>query len=677
MPPLRSIAAAPLLLLAACGGGGGAASTGPPGTTPDTTPPTLAIVAPSDASVLASPDVDLEVSYDDPNLDLASLVVLLDGSSVAGGLTADASGAIGTLAGLGEGVHQIEVTIADTAGNTATLTVEFEIVLLAQPQEYLVRIHPGDATFDVFGIAVGAAGDVDGDGLADVVVGAIGNDGGAPNGGLARVLSGADGALLFDLLGAQLGESLGGAVTGIGDVNDDGRSDLAVGSPGRSATAFNQGAVSVYSGDGGAFLFEELGEHSDDAFGSRIAAVGDVDLDGIPDLLASAFESDFPVLGSGRARILSGADGSELLLLEGEALGLQFGISVDAAGDVNVDGVPDVLVGVWGDDTNGPSAGAARIYSGEDGALLREVFGLDGDDHMGNSVATVGDVDGDSVPDFLVGAWEADPNGENSGEARLYSGATGTELAHFPGDAAGEQWGAAVARADDVDGDGVGDLAISGFAAEDADGNSGVVRIYSGATYELLRTLGGGEGNTQFGLVLAQLGDATGDGLGDLLVGAPWEDSVGPLSGAARVYSGAPLDLLASSNELSLAAGGSLDLVVDAGPAQAGAPFRLLASSATTSAPPTTTVDGLPVPLEPDAYYQATLVGEQPGATLGLPLEYSALAGTLDANGRAIVRLRLDPGAPAALAGTVLRHAVVHGSPSKHVTNPVHVRLRP
>jgi Ca2+-binding RTX toxin-like protein len=279
-----------------------------------------------------------------------------------------------------------------------------------------------------FGIAVAGAGDVNGDGSPDLLVGAVGQDvNGNSIQGQAFVFSGADGSLLLTLDDPtpQAGARFGGAVAGAGDVNGDGSPDLLVGAFGQNVNgnAF-QGQAFVFSGADGSLLLtlDDPTPQADADFGHAVAGAGDVNGDGSPDLLVGAPGQD---VEQGQAFVFSGADGSLLLTLDNPTLdGFQFGIAVAGAGDVNGDGSPDLLVGVraqFGNDNAGQ--GQAFVFSGADGSLLVTLDNPTpqlGDD-FGFAVAGVGDVNGDGIPDLLVGAPQQDVNGNsNQGQAVLF-----------------------------------------------------------------------------------------------------------------------------------------------------------------------------------------------------------------------------------------------------------------
>ena len=152
--------------------------------------------------------------------------------------------------------------------------------------------------------------------------------------------------------------------------------------------------------------------------------VGDVNGDNIDDIVIGAIGSDTANLyNAGAAYVYSGDSGNILYELYGTSDSLLFGTSVSGAGDVNGDGVNDIVVGTDGVDANGyPLPGTAYVYSGSNGLLLKQFEGESDFDRLGYSVSGAGDLDGDGLDDIIVGAFMADPNNQdNSGSAYAYS----------------------------------------------------------------------------------------------------------------------------------------------------------------------------------------------------------------------------------------------------------------
>ena len=392
----------------------------------------------------------------------------------------------------------------------------------------------GDSSGDAFGFSVSGAGDVNGDGFADLIVGAPVDDNNGSNSGSARVLSGLDGSALHEFNGDSVGEEFGTSVSGAGDVNGDGRADLIVGARLDDNNGLSSGSARVLSGLDGGELFEFDGDSAGDEFGFSVSGAGDVNGDGFADLIVGAFDDDNNGKDSGSARVLSGLDGGELYEFNGDSADDRFGVSVSDAGDVNGDGFADLVVGAFDDDNNGTDSGSARVLSGSDGSELFEFNGDSANDDFGGSVSGAGDVNGDGIADLIVGADRDDNNGANSGSARVLSGLDGSALHEFNGDSVGEEFGTSVSGAGDVNGDGRADL-IVGARLDDNNGSfSGSARVLSGFDGSTLYTFDSDSAGDEFGISVSDAGDVNGDGFADFIVGADW----GGLNdgGYARVF---------------------------------------------------------------------------------------------------------------------------------------------
>ncbi|MGH8565256.1 MAG: FG-GAP-like repeat-containing protein [Gammaproteobacteria bacterium] len=407
--------------------------------------------------------------------------------------------------------------------------------------------HPTPQADARFAEAVAGIGDVNGDGVTDLLVGAPFQIlGGNLNQGRAFVFSGADRSLLLTLdHPAPQGLALfGSAVAGVGDVNRDGRADLAVGAPGqRVGGRANQGQAYVLSGADGRLLLtlDNPVPQADAMFGAAVAGAGDVNGDGAPDLLVGAPEQDGVASRDGQAFVFSGADGRLLLTLFPSRGCCGFGEAVAGAGDVNGDGAPDLLVG--------SDLGDVLVFSGADGSVLRTLDDPPGSSSFGEAVAGIGDVNGDGVPDLLVGAPFTSVGRESlQGRAFVFSGADASLLRtlDLPIPEGFAELGSAVAGAGDVNGDGVPDL-LAGAPGHDVAGGArdqGQALVFSGTDASPLLTLDTPtpDSGAGFGEVVAGIGDVDGDGAPDFLVGAPGQDVGGNVrQGRAFVFVSAPV----------------------------------------------------------------------------------------------------------------------------------------
>ena len=213
----------------------------------------------------------------------------------------------------------------------------------------------------------------------------------------------------------------------------------------------------------------------------------------------------------------------------GPGPGSSFGWVGREAGDVDGDGVLDLVVGAPG---YASGAGRAFVYSGASGQLL---FLHDGApaSNLGSDVAPAGDVDGDGFGDVLVGA----PGGLTTsvGHAVVLAGPAGGVMLSISSGLAGDLFGASVEGVGDVDGDGTPDLLVGATLDDTTFTNAGRAYVYSG-TGALLRTHEGNEPNANFGSAAGAVGDRNHDGHADYIVGA---HNAGPANGGrAFVYDG-------------------------------------------------------------------------------------------------------------------------------------------
>ena len=410
------------------------------------------------------------------------------------------------------------------------------LVAGAQAQSYLLWGQAGSGPSYQLGRKIAAAGDANGDGLADLVTGAAAFVGGSPV-GQVLLLSGSDGAVLWSVVGTS-NPGLGSAVAGVGDLDGDGHDDVAAGVPaGRLAhvlSGANGSVLLTLTGTGGA------------PFGYAVAGPGDLNGDGVPEILVGGVAG---MLGAVTA--YSGANGSVLLTVTGTTPGDGFGTAAAGTGDVDGDGTPDFAVGApraTPPPIFFPKAGEAFVFSGATGLPVHSFQGTAALDLFGTSLAGVGDVTGDGIPDVAVGAPQNDATGpwaSGPGYVRVHSGADGSLVHFWSGSLIGDAFGQTVAGGSDVDGDGVPDLVI-GVPQFVDNGLSflgpGYARVFSGANGSMLATSQGSANNEGYGRAVAGLGDADGDGFGDWAVGSPSACACGANWGLVEVrsYAGIP-----------------------------------------------------------------------------------------------------------------------------------------
>lgn len=215
-----------------------------------------------------------------------------------------------------------------------------------------------------------------------------------------------------------------------------------------------------------------------------------------------------------------------------------FGTAAAGIGDVNGDGIDDVIIG-W------PTRGNAHVYSGKTHTRLYTLQTATAG--FGRTLAAVGDVDGDGRPDIAVGAGRTeDPNGipDLTGMINIYSGATGTLIHSYTGENPTDEFGYSVAAAGDLNGDGRADFFIG---APGRDGGRGRVLGYSGLDGALAYFFDGEAAGDRFGQAISagvdmptNIAGAEGlDGKPEFLIGAPGFDGTGADRGRIYYYLGA------------------------------------------------------------------------------------------------------------------------------------------
>lgn len=285
------------------------------------------------------------------------------------------------------------------------------------------------------------------------------------------------------------------------------------------------------------FVTENPG--NDDFFGSAVEEVGTTG--GVPVLVVGAPGVTNPTNGriEGRAYLVNGNDGTirHTLTTPNSTNNGQFGAAVGVVDDVTGDGFPDVVVGAPREGNPAAStAGAAHIFNGDTGAFVRTLqtstSNITSGRRFGNSVAGIGDVNGDGTADVVVGASDETAGGQGqAGMVYLFSGSDGSVIDVLTGaEENGGKFGAAVAGVGDLVGDDTPDFAVGAFG-ESVEGSEGAGRVYlfdGGDRSQIEITSSNVETGGQFGRSIASVGQ-------DLVVGAPAEDGGGQ-SDAGRAY---------------------------------------------------------------------------------------------------------------------------------------------
>ncbi len=456
-----------------------------------------------------------------------------------------------------------------------------------------ISLSNADATFqginsgDNSGISVSSAGDINGDGIDDLLIGAYNAD---PNGqssgetyliyGKAS-LSGNINLLNADVTfkGKNAGDHSGYSVNSAGDINGDGIDDLLIGAYGADPNGSLSGETYLIFGKTN--LSGEInlsnadatfkGINFEDRSGMSVSSAGDVNDDGYDDIIIAAYAADPNGLSSGENYLIYGKSNLSgdinlshaNVTFKGKNSWDYAGFNINFAGDVNGDGLDDILIGAYGTDTNGDRAGETYLIYGK-ADLSTEINLSNADvtfkghtalDHSGYSVSSAGDVNGDGYADILIGAVYASPNATRSGESYLIYGKTNlsSEInlsnadVTFKGYSAMGYSGCSVSSAGDVNADGFDDILI-GCNQADPRGTTDAGETYlvygkanlsgdinlsnADATFQGLNSM------DRSGYRVSSAGDINADGADDLLIGAYMADPNGYDSGESYLIYG-------------------------------------------------------------------------------------------------------------------------------------------
>ncbi|MFI5242481.1 MAG: FG-GAP-like repeat-containing protein [Gemmatimonadales bacterium] len=322
--------------------------------------------------------------------------------------------------------------------------------------------------------------------------------------------------------GDSTGDQFGWIARSVGDVDHDGVEDFVASAPTKSVGGANAGRVYVYSSATGKLLWSADGAPGSQ-LGTGVESAGDIDGDGVQDVVAGA-----PY--AGRAYVYSGTNGHVLLTLKAENDSDAFGTHVSTAGDVDHDGHADIFVGAPGNNAGGAGAGRAYVFSGKDGHLLLTLTGERAGDAFGS---TVGGYSDSAHTLLLVGA----PSGGagKAGRTYVYDRLSTKPKFVIESDATGSALGAMfISVPGDVNGDGVPDVYASDFTNAAKGPSTGRIYVHSGRDGKRLLTLTGESAGEGFGIGPATTGDVDHDGHADLVIGS-WQYAGAAASGG-RVY---------------------------------------------------------------------------------------------------------------------------------------------
>ncbi len=378
---------------------------------------------------------------------------------------------------------------------------------------------------DNFGFSIADIGDLNGDGISDIAVGATGDDAGGSNSGAIHVMFMNSNGSVSNTIeinnnttnGPVLngGDSFGYSIANIGDLNNDGISDIAVGATGDDAGGANRGAIHV-------MFMDSNGTVSNTIEINNLTANG-------------------PVLNN-----------NDL-----------FGSSIANIGDLNGDGIFDIAVGAIGDDAGGASRGAIHVMFMNSNGSVSDTIEINNNtangpvlndvDYFGSSIANIGDLNNDGISDIAVGA-------DGDGVASIVIGAIHVMLMNSDGSVSStieinnntangpvlnsnlDNFGSSIANIGDLNNDGISDIAVGAIGDDASRGAIHVMLMNSNGsvsnTIEINDLTANGpvlNGGDQFGSSIVNIGDLNGDGISDIAVGATGDDVGGSNRGAIHV----------------------------------------------------------------------------------------------------------------------------------------------
>lgn len=316
-----------------------------------------------------------------------------------------------------------------------------------------------------------------------------------------------------------------GVMDGLGDVNGDGVSEVAIAAPGTTIPGLGRaGQLWLYSGADGRALYALRGSRQDEWYGITVSGAGDLDRDGWPDFFAGRIQ-----VQSGRVvyscDLRSGPTGALIRTYHDSGV-------PTAVGDVNQDGYPDILFGDPAATVNGMlEAGRAELISGGDGSALRTFNGMRPDHGFGNP-ARAGDFDGDGVPDLLIWAAGGSLRSTANDGFWAYSGRTGNLLLRVAPPGGTDTFPFSLVGPGDLDGDGLDDIVVADLGPSQLMSYSQIDGYGGPAGPRLFALRFDPPANTSMGSTLLPTGDVDGDGHDDFFTHGGYDKFV--LSGRDR-----------------------------------------------------------------------------------------------------------------------------------------------
>jgi len=454
-------------------------------------------------------------------------------------------------------------------------------------------IKESNQASSLFGWSVATAGDINGDGYSDVIIGSPTYDSLQTDEGRAFVYNGSASGLQsgysWKYETNQAGENFGYSVACAGDINNDGYSDVVIGSSNYDGGQTDEGRAYLFKGNVTgitaipAWTYEC--NQADAYLGFSVASAGDVNGDGYSDLVIGAYKFNTSFTNDGVVYVFHSTGSSYPVSPTSTRIGTQtgefFGYSVSTAGDINGDGYSDVIIGAPLYDNGQTDEGKCYAYLGSStGIGVSAVWTKESNEisgQFGISVSTAGDINGDGFADVILGGNFLDGGQTDEGEAYIYLGYTGGleggAAIIYERNQANSQFGISVATAGDINGDGFSDVIIGAHEFDNPSTGEGAAFVYLGSAAGMSSDAGwSAEGNQAyawFGCSVSSAGDVNSDGYSDIIIGASRFDNGESNEGAAFVYHGSASglslfsDWSAEGNQVFQLFGGSVSSAGD------------------------------------------------------------------------------------------------------------------
>ncbi|MBK9148020.1 MAG: FG-GAP repeat protein [Flavobacteriales bacterium] len=407
-----------------------------------------------------------------------------------------------------------------------------------------------------YGWSVATAGDVNGDGFSDVLVGAPLFDNGEVDEGRAFIyngsLAGPASSPSWINEGNQAGARYGHSLAGAGDVNGDGYSDVIIGAPQYDNGEVDEGRAYVYLGSASGVALPASWTTESNQTGAQlgysVASAGDVNGDAFSEVIVGSPYYDNGQIDEGMVQVYHGSLVGLSILpnwsAESNQVGARFGESVAGVGSLNNDPFGDVVIGAPGWDNGHVDEGKAYGYHGSIVGLAAipawQSEGQTTNRRFGQSVSSVGDVNGDGFNEVLIG-------GAN-GSWIYHGGTAGISLSHtttapaFTSNASLPFAGNRCAGAGDVNGDGYSDVVTGEITFDNPQVDEGRTIVSHGSPggIGLLPNwaMESNQAGSGFGIAASSAGDVNGDGYGDVIVGAHLYDNGQADEGRALIIYG-------------------------------------------------------------------------------------------------------------------------------------------